>query len=143
MPIRAIARHLGISKNTVKRALANDRPPQYRRSGKGSAAESRCRSVSCCGRPRRCQRRRSPSGSAGMTILKDRIRGLRLTYSWSIRYRVRPIGPVSWPSATCDFPARTSPGLWAEWTPAGPGDGARPLEDDHRPDAALPQDRRP
>jgi hypothetical protein len=26
MPIRAIARHLGISKNTVKRALAHDRP---------------------------------------------------------------------------------------------------------------------
>ncbi|AJC62061.1 hypothetical protein GZL_p00131 (plasmid) [Streptomyces sp. 769] len=25
MPIRAIARHLGISKNTVKRALAHDR----------------------------------------------------------------------------------------------------------------------
>jgi predicted DNA-binding protein (UPF0251 family) len=27
MPIRAVARHLGISKNTVKRALATDRPP--------------------------------------------------------------------------------------------------------------------
>jgi predicted DNA-binding protein (UPF0251 family) len=27
MPIRAIARQLGISKNTVKRALATDRPP--------------------------------------------------------------------------------------------------------------------
>ncbi|MEV5936776.1 hypothetical protein AB0L56_29680 [Streptomyces sp. NPDC052079] len=40
MPIRAIARHLGISKNTVKRALANDRPPQYRRPAKGSAVEA-------------------------------------------------------------------------------------------------------
>ena len=29
MPIRGIARHLGISKNTVKRALASDRPPKY------------------------------------------------------------------------------------------------------------------
>lgn len=29
VPIRAIARHLGISKNTVKRALATDRPPKY------------------------------------------------------------------------------------------------------------------
>ncbi|MFJ9759509.1 helix-turn-helix domain-containing protein [Streptomyces sp. NPDC101149] len=28
MPIRAIARQLGISKNTVKRALATDRPPR-------------------------------------------------------------------------------------------------------------------
>ncbi len=31
MPIRAIARQLGISKNTVKRALATDRPPVYSR----------------------------------------------------------------------------------------------------------------
>ncbi len=36
MPIRAIARHLGISKNTVRRALASDRPPQYQRPAKGS-----------------------------------------------------------------------------------------------------------
>lgn len=37
MPIRAIARYRGISKNTVKRALASDRPPQYQRLAKGSA----------------------------------------------------------------------------------------------------------
>lgn len=43
MPIRAIARHLGILKNTVKRALANDRPPQYRRPAIG------CLLVSCHG----------------------------------------------------------------------------------------------
>ena len=39
MPIRAIARHLGISKNTVKRALATDRPPVYQRPLKGSAVD--------------------------------------------------------------------------------------------------------
>lgn len=37
MPIRAIARHLGISRNTVKRAPAMDRPPKHERAAKGSA----------------------------------------------------------------------------------------------------------
>jgi transposase len=40
MPIRAIARQLGISKNTVKRALASDRPPVYSRPSKGSAVDA-------------------------------------------------------------------------------------------------------
>ncbi|MFJ1709762.1 helix-turn-helix domain-containing protein, partial [Kitasatospora sp. NPDC088346] len=40
MPIRAIARHLGISKNTVKRALDGDRPPVYQRPLKGSAVDA-------------------------------------------------------------------------------------------------------
>jgi transposase len=40
MPIRAIARHLGISKNTVERALANDRPPKYERPAKGSVVDA-------------------------------------------------------------------------------------------------------
>jgi transposase len=40
MPIRAIARHLGISKNTVKHALASDWPPVYQRPLKGSAVEA-------------------------------------------------------------------------------------------------------
>ncbi|ELP66402.1 IS21 family transposase [Streptomyces turgidiscabies] len=40
MPIRVIARHLGISKNTVKRAPAHDRPPKYERPAKGSAVDA-------------------------------------------------------------------------------------------------------
>lgn len=40
MPIRAIARHLGISKNTVKRALPTDRPPVYSRPVRGSAVDA-------------------------------------------------------------------------------------------------------
>src|SRR3954470_15748488 len=40
MQIRAIARHLGISKNTVKRALADGRPPQCQRPAKGSAVDA-------------------------------------------------------------------------------------------------------
>ncbi|MEU1877524.1 helix-turn-helix domain-containing protein, partial [Streptosporangium sp. NPDC020072] len=40
MPIKAIARRMGISKNTVKSALAADTPPKYRRPGKGSIADA-------------------------------------------------------------------------------------------------------
>ncbi|WP_274919502.1 IS21 family transposase [Streptomyces sp. WZ-12] len=91
MPIRAIARHLGISKNTVKRALASDRPPKYERPPKGSvvdAVEVQIRELL----------RETPTMPAtviaerigwerGMTILKDRIRELRPAYV--------PVDPVS------------------------------------------------
>jgi transposase len=81
MPIRAIARHLGISKNTVKRALASDRPPKYERPAKGSvvdAVEVQIRELL----------RETPTMPAtviaerigwerGMTALKERVRELR------------------------------------------------------------------
>ncbi|WP_422640780.1 helix-turn-helix domain-containing protein [Streptomyces avermitilis] len=112
MPIRAIARHLGISKNTVKRALASDRPPQYRRPAKGSvvdAVEVQIRELL----------RDTPTMPAtviaerigwerGMTILKDRIRNCGRPMCRSIRSRARSIGPASWPSATCGSPTRTT-----------------------------------
>ncbi|MEU9214179.1 IS21 family transposase [Streptomyces sp. NPDC048415] len=91
MPIRAIARHLGISKNTVKRALASDRPPKYERSAKGSvvdAVEVQIRELL----------RETPTMPAtviaerigwerGMTVLKERVRELRPAYV--------PVDPVS------------------------------------------------
>lgn len=40
MPIKAIARRLGISKNTVKSALACDEPPKYERPPRGSAVDA-------------------------------------------------------------------------------------------------------
>jgi transposase len=39
MPIAVIARTLGVSRNTVKAALASDGPPRYERSAKGSLAD--------------------------------------------------------------------------------------------------------
>ncbi len=91
MPIRAIARHLGISKNTVKRALASDRPPKYERPTKGSvvdAVEAQIRELL----------RETPTMPAtviaerigwerGMTVLKERVRELRPAYV--------PVDPVS------------------------------------------------
>ena len=39
MPIKAIARRLGVSRNAVRRALAKDSPPRYQRPAKGSAVD--------------------------------------------------------------------------------------------------------
>ncbi|MBL1080340.1 IS21 family transposase [Nocardia sp. 2] len=40
MPIQAIARLMGVSRNTVKRALASDGPPKYQRPLKGSIVDA-------------------------------------------------------------------------------------------------------
>jgi len=40
MPISQIARVMGISRNTVKAALASDGPPQYRRAPAGSVVDA-------------------------------------------------------------------------------------------------------
>ena len=40
MPIKAIVRKLGVSRNAVRRALAADAPPKYRRPAKGSAVDA-------------------------------------------------------------------------------------------------------
>ena len=40
VPIREVARRLGISRNTVRAALARERPPQYERSPRGSVADA-------------------------------------------------------------------------------------------------------
>jgi transposase len=48
MPIKVIARVLGVSRNTVRAAVASDRPPKYERPRKGSvtdAAEPRIREL--------------------------------------------------------------------------------------------------
>ncbi|MEV4562085.1 IS21 family transposase [Kitasatospora sp. NPDC049285] len=39
MSIKGIARHLGIARNTVRRAVASDDPPKYRRAPKGSIVD--------------------------------------------------------------------------------------------------------
>lgn len=91
MPIRAIARHLGISKNTVKRALATDRPPVYQRPLKGSAVDAFEPAI-------RELLKQTPAMPAtviaerigwerGLTILKERVRELRPAYL--------PVDPVS------------------------------------------------
>ena len=84
MPIKQIARQLGISKNTVKAKLAADAPPEYRRAGTGSAVdevEPRIRRLLS-------QTPTMPATviaervgwSRGMTVLTGRVRELRPVY---------------------------------------------------------------
>ena len=40
MPVRAIARRLGMGRNTARRALASEGPPRYQRPAKGSVADA-------------------------------------------------------------------------------------------------------
>lgn len=40
VPIKEIARRLGVARNTVRGALASDRPPKYERARRGSVADA-------------------------------------------------------------------------------------------------------
>jgi transposase len=40
VPIKEIARRLGVARNTVRAALASDRPPKYERAARGSVADA-------------------------------------------------------------------------------------------------------
>src|SRR5262252_6861305 len=81
MPIRAIARRLGVGRNTVRRALAVDGPPKYRRAAKGSAVDA----VEPQIRLLLKEFPRMPATviaerigwTRGMTVLKERVRELR------------------------------------------------------------------
>jgi transposase len=104
-PIKVIARVMGISKNTVKAALASDGPPAYRRRPSGSivdAVEPQIRELL------RVYPRMPATVIAerigwtrGITVLKDRIAELRPAYL--------PVDPASRTSyvageiAQCDF----------------------------------------
>ncbi|GAA3220443.1 IS21 family transposase [Nonomuraea helvata] len=119
MPIKAIARHLGIARNTVRRALAAEEPPKYQRPSKKSivdAVEPQIRQLlrQWPDMPATVIAERI-SWQRSITVLKDRIRQIRPEY--------RPVDPASRTSyqpgelAQCDLwfpPARI---------PVGPGRG--------------------
>lgn len=88
---RAVARRLGISRGTVLRALASDRPPKYQRPLKGSAVDPVEPAI-------RELLRQTPTmpvtviaerigWERGLTILRERVRELRPAYL--------PVDPVS------------------------------------------------
>src|SRR5262245_60539581 len=84
MPIKAIARLFGVSKNTVKAAVASNGPPRYVRAPRGSIVDAY--------EPRiREQLKAWPDMPAtviaervgwsnSMTVLQDRVRELRPAY---------------------------------------------------------------
>jgi transposase len=57
LSISEVARVLGISRNTVKRALASDAPPRYQRQPAGSVADEFESRIRGWRRIRRCRRR--------------------------------------------------------------------------------------
>jgi transposase len=85
MPIRAIARRLGIGRNTVRRALAAVGPPRYQRPVKGSivdAVEPQIRALlsewPSMPVPVIAERL---GWQRGMTVLKERVRELRPVFT--------------------------------------------------------------
>jgi transposase len=84
MPIKAIARVLGISKNTVKKALASDGPPQYVRAGRGSivdAVDPQIRELLQAWPTMPATVIAERIGwTRSLTVLKDRVRELRPVY---------------------------------------------------------------
>lgn len=84
LPIAVIARRLGIARNTVKKALASDRPPRYRRPSRGSAvdaveAEVRELLAATPTMPATVIAQRI-GWQRSLTVLKDRVRVLRPLY---------------------------------------------------------------
>jgi transposase len=84
LAISAIARRLGIARNTVKKALASDRPPRYERAATGSivdAVEPRVRELlqGCPTMPATVIAERV-GWDRSLTVLKDRVRELRPYY---------------------------------------------------------------
>jgi transposase len=84
MPIKAVARVMGVSKNTVKRALAADGPPRYARTRCGSIVdlvEPRIRELLAAWPTMPATVIAERIGwTRGLTVLKDRVRELRPVY---------------------------------------------------------------
>ncbi|GIH73544.1 transposase [Sphaerimonospora thailandensis] len=115
MPIKVIARTMGISKNTVRRAIRATEVPRYERAATGSIVDAFEPAI-------RAQLKLDPKMPAttiaerigwvnSITVLRDRVRDLRPVYL--------PVDPVSRTTyepgelAQCDlwFPPITLPGL--------------------------------
>jgi transposase len=81
MPIKAIVRKLGVSRNAVRRALAADAPPRYQRPAKGSivdAVEPQIRALLAEWPTMPATVIAERVGwTRSMTVLKDRVRELR------------------------------------------------------------------
>jgi transposase len=113
LPIKLIARTLGISRNTVRAAVASDGPPKYVRKPAGSAVDAFEDAI-------RAQLAAVPTMPAtviaerigwtrGMTVFKERVRELRPAY-----LPADPAGRTSYDAgdiAQCDlwFPPTTIP----------------------------------
>ena len=120
MPIKQIARVVGCSKNTVKRALAADGPPKYQRTSQGSivdAVEPRIRELLAAWPTMPATVIAERIGwQRSIRVLRDRVAELRPAYRRT-RRPARPMPPPGRsPSATCGSP--TSRCRWGSARPA-------------------------
>src|SRR5215218_7074672 len=143
MPIKAIARVLGLGRNTVRRALAAEGPPKYRRSARGSkvdAVEPQVRELL------RAYPRMPATVIAerigwqhGITILKDRVRELRPLFSTAGPVGAHAVRGWRACSVRLVVPAGGHPiGLWPGGASSSVGDRGWILAGDHGDDAAEP-----
>jgi hypothetical protein len=124
LPIKLIARRLGVSRNTVRAALASDGPPKYERKPAGSAVDAfedaiRAQLVAVPTMPATVIAERI-GWTRGMTVFKERVRELRPAY-----LPPDPAGRTSYDAgdiAQCDlwFPPAT--------VPVGYGQARMPLQ---------------
>lgn len=120
MSIKGIARHLGIARNTVRRAVASDDPPKYRRAPKSSIVDA----VEPAIRELLAEYPRMPATviaerigwERSLSVLKRRVRELRPCICRRTRSRGRRISPASCPSAICGSRRWTS-----RWVSGRPG----------------------
>lgn len=104
MPIKAIARHLGMSRNTVRKALEADSPPTPRQR-RGSAIdpfEPRIRALLAeCPTMTATEIASRIGWNRSMTVLRDRVRALRA----GAEEAASPRGPTVSPSTRVALPA--------------------------------------
>ena len=93
MPVKAIARAMGISRNTVRAAIASDRPPKYERKPAGSVVDGRAADPgAAAGVSDHAGHGDRPSGSGGTGRSGCCGTGSR-SYGRPTCRRARPVGP--------------------------------------------------
>lgn len=117
LAIRAIARRLGLSRNTVKSALARDQPPHYKRAPEPSCLDPFRNRISeiLTEFPEisavRIQEILQPEGYAGgLTILREHLRAVRpqpVRAFQRTEYRPGEIGQIDWARMPDPIPSPT------------------------------------
>lgn len=107
MPIKAIARVLGISKNTVRRALRAPEPPKYARAGNGSAVDAFVSRIKECltvdPRMPATVIAERVGWQRSMSVFRARVREIRPQFMPADPTSRTTYEPGEWRSATCGF----------------------------------------